>query len=280
MARSKRRRLWVVIGGAYALLSLLRFTAVGAEDETERELARYRAMLEADPWTNPALLDADRGEALWQQARGPKSASLAGCDLGQGPGVVAGAFAELPRYFADAGGVMDLEARLVWCMERLQGIARGEILKRPYSEANQTGTDLEALATYVAANARGRSFAAPTARAEERAAIALGETLFFRRQGPLDFACASCHGASGKRIRLQTLPFLSKPAEARKVIGEWPAYRVSQGTVMTMQHRIADCYWQMRLPRVDYGSEATVALTAYLVDRARGGTITAPSIKR
>jgi L-cysteine S-thiosulfotransferase len=279
MVRSKRCRPRAALG-AYALLVLALFAGARAEDDTERELARYRAMLDADPWANPGLLDADRGEALWKEARGPKSASLAGCDLGKGPGVVAGAFAELPRYFADADRVMDLEGRLVWCMERLQGMDRSAILKRPYSEANEPGTDLEALATYIAVNARGRSFATPTARAEERAAIALGATLFFRRQGPLDFACASCHGATGKRIRLQPLPFLSDPAEARQVIGEWPAYRVSQGTVMTMQHRIADCYWQMRLPRVDYASEATVALTSYLVDRARGGPITAPAIKR
>jgi sulfur-oxidizing protein SoxA len=261
-------------------LALFAAAQLRAEDETERELARYRQMLEADPWANPALLDADRGEALWKERRGAKSVSLEACDLGKGPGVVAGAFAELPRYFADAGRVLDLEARLVWCMETLQGLSPAEVLARPYSEAGQPGTDLEALATYVAVKSRGSTFAAPRARAEERAAIAIGEALFFRRQGPLDYACASCHGETGKRIRLQVLPLLSAPAEARKVVGQWPAYRVSQGSVMTMQHRIADCYWQMRLPRIDYGSEATIALTAYLVDRASGGEITAPSIKR
>jgi sulfur-oxidizing protein SoxA len=284
--RVKRRvKSWhvIVLIGAGCVLVLARLLAPAgahAEDETEREIARYRDMLQADPWANPALLDADRGEALWKETRGPKSASLEGCDLGKGPGVVAGAFAELPRYFPDADRVMDLEARLVWCMERLQGLDRSDILRRPYSKANQSGTELEALATYVAVNSRGRSFAAPTGHAKEHAAIMVGETLFFRRQGPMDFSCASCHGATGKRIRLQPLPYLSEPDEARQVIGEWPAYRVSQGTVMTMQHRIADCFWQMRLPRIDYGSEATVALTSYLVDRARGGAITAPSIKR
>ena len=76
------------------------------------------------------------------------------------------------------------------------------------------------------------------------------------------------------------MPYLSKPEEARQVVGEWPAYRVSQGTVMTPQHRLADCYWQMRLPLIDYGSDVTVALTMYLVNQARGGPITAPGLKR
>lgn len=251
-----------------------------AIDDTERELEKYRQMLKADPWSNPALLDADRGEALWQEKRGPKNASLEACDLGKGPGKVDGAFAELPRYFKDANRVMDLESRLVWCMETLQGLTRAEILRRPYSKANQQGTDLEALATYVATKSRGVKFAPPLIHEKEKAARALGETLFFRRQGPMDFACATCHADTGKRIRLQALPYLSKPEEAGTVIGEWPAYRISQGTVMTMQHRIADCFWQMRLPLVDYGSDVTVALTSYLVNQAKGGEITAPAIKR
>jgi sulfur-oxidizing protein SoxA len=165
-------------------------------------------------------------------------------------------------------------------MEKLQGFARADIVKRPYSKANQAGTELEALTTYVAFKSRGQKFAPRLGHPKEQEARALGEALFFRRQGPMDFACATCHGDAGRRIRLQSLPYLSKPEEARKVVGEWPAYRVSQGTVMTPQHRIADCYWQMRLPLVDYGSDVTVALTSYLVSRARGGEITAPTIKR
>jgi L-cysteine S-thiosulfotransferase len=266
--------LWV------GVLVVLAAASARSEDATEHELQRYRDMLKADPWTNPALLDADRGEALWTLKRGPKNASLETCDLGKGPGAVEGAFAELPRYFPDARRVMDLETRLVWCMEKLQGLARAEILQRPYSEANQPGTDLEALATYVAGKSRNRFFAPQLTHAKERKTLALGEALFFRRQGPMDFSCATCHSDAGRRIRLQQLAQLSNPVEARGVVGEWPAYRVSQGTVMTMQHRIADCYWQMRLPQIDYGSDVTIALTAYLVNQARGGEITAPTIKR
>ena len=37
---------------------------------------------------------------------------------------------------------------------------------------------------------------------------------------------------------MQGLPFLANPKEAQKVVGEWPAYRVSTTHVMTMQHRL------------------------------------------
>jgi sulfur-oxidizing protein SoxA len=273
-----RQGLWI------AVLAVALIGAGGprtlAQDDTEREVERYRQMLKEDPWSNPGLLEADRGEALWKEKRGPKVASLEACDLGKGPGKVEGAFAELPRYFADADKVMDLEARLVWCMAKLQGFEHAQIVKRPYSKANQTGSELEALATYVANKSNGRKFAPQLGHPKEREALAVGEALFFRRQGPMDFACATCHGDSGKRIRLQGLPFLSKPEEARETVGQWPAYRVSQGTVMTMQHRITDCFWQMRLPLIDYGSDVAVALTMYLVNQAKGGEVSAPQIKR
>jgi L-cysteine S-thiosulfotransferase len=273
------RRLLVQLMAGLALL-VSTGLAGAAEDATERELEKYRQMLKADPWSNPGMLDADRGESLWHERRGPNNASLEDCDLGKGPGKVEGAFAELPRYFADADKVLDLESRLVWCMEKLQGFERSALVRRPYSKANQSGTELEALTTFIASKSNGATFAPSLQHPKERAALALGEAVFFRRQGPLDFACATCHGDSGRRIRLQSLPYLSKPEEARLVVGEWPAYRVSQGTVMTPQHRLADCYWQMRLPLIDYGSDVTVALTMYLVNQAKGGPITAPGLKR
>ena len=53
--------------------------------------------------------------------------------------MVDGAFAELPRFFADADKVMDLETRLMWCMERLQGLKRADLVKRPLSGRRAAG---------------------------------------------------------------------------------------------------------------------------------------------
>jgi len=265
---------------AAACCSLLGSIPASAQDETERALEKYRQMLRDDPWSNPALLDADRGEALWKTPAGPKNASLETCDLGKGPGVVDGAFAELPRYFADADRVLDLESRLMWCMETLQGVPRTQLVRQPFPSGGQPIKDLGAIATFVASKSNGMKFAAKLDRPQEKEVLAMGHDIFFRRQGPHDFACATCHADSGKRIRLQGLPFLSQPEEARKVIGEWPAYRVSSTHVMTMQHRLFDCYWQMRMPQLQIGSDVSVALTAYLVKSAEGGEISAPGLKR
>jgi sulfur-oxidizing protein SoxA len=254
--------------------------ALAQDAETERAIEKYRQMLKADPWSNPGLLDADRGEALWTTPRGPKNVSLEQCDLGKGPGKVDGAFAELPRYFADADRVMDVETRILWCMEKLQGFNRAELTRRPHPGGGQPVKELGALATYVASKSAGMKFAAKLDQPREREVVALGQTLFNRRSGPFDFACTTCHAESGKRIRLQGLPYLSEPAEARKVVGEWPAYRVSTTHVMTMQHRVYDCFWQMRMPEVELGSDTSVALIAYLTKVAEGGEIAAPGLKR
>ncbi len=253
---------------------------IAQDAETEKAIEKYRQMLKADPWSNPGLLDADRGEDLWKAPRGPNKVSLEKCDLGKGPGIVDGVFAELPRYFADADRVMDVETRLLWCMEKLQGFSRADLVKNPHPGGGQPVKELGAIATYVASKSNGLKFAPKAQHAKEKEVIALGKVLFNRRSGPFDFACASCHAAEGTRIRLQGLPYLSQPAEARKVVGEWPAYRVSTTHVMTMQHRLLDCYWQMRMPRLELGSDVSVALIAYLNKTAEGGTISAPGLKR
>jgi sulfur-oxidizing protein SoxA len=180
-----------------------------SDEGIERELETYRSMMKSDPWSNPGMLDVDRGEALWKTPGGPNNVSLEGCDLGLGPGKLDGAFASLPRYFADADRVMDVEARILWCMEKLQGLERTKLITRPHPAAGTPVKDLGAIATYVASRSDGQVFTAAFSEPKEREALALGEALFFRRSGPMDFACSTCHSDSGKRIRLQPLPFFS-----------------------------------------------------------------------
>jgi len=281
MPRTARGFIWMALSLiALVAAPLLSGPAEAQEEAVERELEKYRKMMRDDPWANPANLDVDRGEALWKLAAGPKKSSLEGCDLGKGPGKVEGAFAELPRYFPDADRVMDVETRILWCRKTLQGIDDSKFLENPHPAGGQPVKDVGAIATWIASKSNGLKFAAKLQHPKEKEILALGETIFNRRMGPFDFACTTCHADSGKRIRLQPLPFLSQPQEARKVIGEWPAYRVSSTHVMTMQHRVLDCFWQMRMHKVEMGSEVTNALIAYMVKTAEGGEIAAPGMKR
>ena len=247
-----------------------------AQQDAQKEVERYRQLLAEG---NPADLFEAKGEELWKTLRGPKNASLERCDLGLGAGVVKGAFARMPRYFADTDRVQDLESRIVTCMVTLQGFTPEEATKNPFSAPARPSV-LEALASYVAGESKGMKLDAPLRHPKEIEAFQVGEQLFYRRAGPHDFGCVSCHGESGKRIRLQELPKLTDPADARKIFTTWPAYRVSQGTVRTMQHRLYDCYWQMRHPQMDYVSEASIALEVFMAKYAKGGEVQAPGLKR
>jgi len=251
--------------------------AAAAESDTAQGIAQYREMLSDG---NPAELIEMTGEDLWKEKRGPKNASLEQCDLGQGPGTVKGAYAHMPRYFKDADKVMDLETRLVYCMVNLQGFTAEEVTKKPFSGAGQYSTDMESLVAYVVAQSRGMTIAVPQGHAKEREAYARGHEIFYYRGGPYDFSCASCHSRDNQRIRLQDLPNLTKAEPARAAFSTWPAYRVSQGAVRSMQWRLNDCFRQQRMPELKYGSQASIDLTVYLGVNANGGAMSAPALKR
>ena len=115
---------------------------------------------------------------------------------------------------------------------------------------------------------------------KEQEAYRLGEKMFWYRGGSHDFACATCHGDDGKRIRLQDLPNLTTIEGAQKAYTTWPAYRVSQGELRTFQWRLYDCFRQQRFPELEFASDASIALTMFLARNANGATFDAPSIKR
>ncbi|WP_371421812.1 sulfur oxidation c-type cytochrome SoxA [Tardiphaga sp.] len=250
-----------------------------AQDASEKEIERYREMI-SDPMSNPGYLAVDRGEALWSEARGTKNVSLETCNLGLGAGKLEGAFAQLPRYFADADKVMDLEQRLLWCMQNIQGLDTKDVVARRFSGPGRA-SDMEDLVAYIANKSNGMKINIPLSHPKEQEMAAVGEALFYRRGGVNDFSCATCHADEGKRIRLQGLPNFSKPGKpAQETMGGWPTYRVSQGALRTMQHRLWDCFRQQRWPVPEYGSDALTALTSFLQKQAADGEINVPSIKR
>ena len=239
-------------------------------------IEHYRQMLEE---ANPAELDEMRGEQVWKTPAGPLHSTLERCDLGLGPGVLKGAYAQLPRLFADTGRVQDLESRLITCMTTLQGLSEATIVAKPFSTA-AVRSDIEAVVAYVTAQSRGVVMHVPLGELQERLAYALGERLFFYRAGPYDFSCASCHSEDGRRIRLQDLPNLTTKTGARQAYTSWPAYRVSQGLFRSFQWRLNDCFRQQRFPEPVYASNATIALTLFIAANANGATYSGPGIKR
>jgi L-cysteine S-thiosulfotransferase len=261
--------LWAIT----ALSALAASTAHA--DKTTDEINRYRAMIAEG---NPSELVAMQGEELWKKARGPKNATMEKCDLGLGAGVIKGASAQLPRYFKDIGRVQDLESRLMTCMESLQGIDSKTIVDGQWLKGERG--NVAALVAYVVSGSTGAKINVDMANPAMKKMYALGKQAFYYRSGAMDFSCATCHGETGKRIRLQDLPDLRTQAGAAAGWGSWPAYRVSNGQFWTMQHRLNDCYRQQRTAEPIYGSDATIALSVYLAATGKGGPVLTPGLKR
>jgi sulfur-oxidizing protein SoxA len=132
----------------------------------------------------------------------------------------------------------------------------------------------------VTSQSKGVVMNVSTAHPKEQEAYRLGKAIFFHRGGPHDFACATCHGDTNKRIRLQDLPNLMTQADAQRAYTTWPAYRVSQGELRSFQWRLYDCFRQQRFPELEFTSDASIALTMFLAHNSNGGTFNAPAIKR
>jgi len=265
--------LWVMIVLAAG------FTAPAAaqtDPKTAEEFDRFRAIMEE---ANPAELFEVKGEELWKKKRGPKNASLEQCDLGLGPGVVKGAYVQLPRYFADTDKVMDVEQRVVHCMITLQGFKYADLAKRPFSSAKAT-PDPISIVTYIAAQSKGMEIAVPQSHLKERETYALGREIFFYRAGAWDFSCASCHGQDNLRIRTQPLPNFTKADQAPRSFVGWPGYRMTGGVMHTLQWRLNDCFRQQRFPEPGYVSDTLTALLTYMGVNANGHEYNGPGIKR
>ena len=265
----------ITLAVAIAALALSGAGAAWAQKTASDGIAEYRELL-ADG--NPAELYEAKGAELWVAKRGPKGVSLGSCDLGKGPGVVKGAWVELPRFFADTGRVQDVESRLVTCMATQQGFDEKTLVETPYGKGEMA--NITALATWIAGQSRDMPFKLPNAHPLEKKMYALGEKAFYFRGGPMDFSCASCHGEEGKRIRLQDLPVLYKNPGDGLGMAAWPAYRVSNGQMWSMQLRLNDCLRLQRFPYPVFGSDVTIALLSYMGVNAQGAKSIAPALKR
>src|SRR5688500_2243584 len=262
---------------AAAAVCLAAAVATPAWTQSDDPLGIGRKMLAED---NPGELWIAQGKALFHQKRGPKGATLEQCDFGMGPGKLDGAAARLPRYFADTDKVQDLESRLLTCMTQLQGFDRDEVARRAISPAGSNGSDMEALAMYITSRSNGMKMNVALSHPKEREMYKAGEYLFHRRSGQTDFSCVQCHGQADKRIRLQDLVHMMDKKQLQEVVATWPAYRGMHSTVRTMQWRLYDCFWQMRLPELAYASDTSIALTTYLHYQGNGAVIKVPGYKR
>ena len=137
------------------------------------------------------------------------------------------------------------------------------------------------MSAFIANKSSGMKIDVPLSHPKEQEMAAVGEELFYRRGGVMDFSCATCHAEDGKRIRLQGLPNLSKPGK----------HAAGDDGIVADLSRLARRAAHHAAPAVGLLPPATLAgagLCVRLPHRAHrlpeqagaGGELNVPSIKR
>lgn len=280
--RNRTKKTAILAGVALpAMLWVGGFAAQANAASLTNEGNQYLALMN-EMGGNPADFNIDDGKKLWTEKRGPKKASMEQCNLGLGPGVLKGAYAQLPRYFADTGKVQDLESRLITCMETLQGFTEQQAEHDAFAKESGNATPLVNMAMYVAHESDNMKIAIPQNTPEEKLAYENGKKLFFYRGGPFSFSCATCHSEKDKRIKISALPDLvdTGPKGAAVSYATWPAYPNSQGVARTLEWRMLACFRQQRFPMPKMTSNAVIDLITYMGVNSNGATLHTPSFKR
>jgi len=222
--------------------------------------ADVRAM-QADELANPGLLWVERGEKLWNAAAGTSGKSCASCH-GAAPSSMHGVAAHYPKFDADAGAVLDLDARIADCRTRRQ---RAPALARE-------SDDLLALTAFVAYQSRGLPLAV-SIDGPARAAFERGREFYAQRHGQMNLGCTHCHDQNwGKRLLGETI--------SQGHGTGFPAYRLEWQGLGSLQRRLRACLFGIRAEMPPPGAPELTDLELYLAWRAQGLPIEAPGVRR
>lgn len=225
---------------------------------------------------NPGEIWAEMGKEAF------KKYNLDKCDFGLGPGKIEGALAQLPRYFPDAGKVMDLETRIGWCLQKYANMKPEEVKKfvmQCWGKSQCMG-EYDAIVMYISMASNGQPIKVNLKDPHVKRMYEIGKRIFYARVGPWDFNCATCHaGTKVSTIRATVLWSMDR-GEVGKAVSIFPKYLVRWYQPMTMHYRYAECMRQMRWPTFEPHSDLGVALSTFLYGSANGTPIKVPGIGR
>jgi sulfur-oxidizing protein SoxA len=216
--------------------------------------------MQRDDSSNPGLLWAREGAALWDQKAGPDRRACADCH-GDAAAAMRGVAARYPALDESSGKPIDLAGRIMQCRVGRQGAA-------PLARESRA---LLSLTTYVGLQSRGMTIAPPedSRLAPFRAA---GEALFQTRLGQLNLSCAGCHDANaGQKLGGSLIP------EAHPT--GYPIYRLEWQGAGSLQRRLRNCMIGVRADPYVYGSDEFIALELFLMRRAAGMAIETPAVR-
>ncbi|MGZ8546380.1 MAG: sulfur oxidation c-type cytochrome SoxA [Sulfuricurvum sp.] len=249
-----------------ALVCLALLSPAIAEESlsmSEADKAMYAELLE----NNPAEMDVSEGEQLFGNLIGAAAyAKMLGVKEKDLPKTIAG----FPRYVEPAKKVVTLA-------QTIQMAAAANEKSVPKLE----GKEMIKMSAYVKSLANGQKTSIDVkANAHMKEMMKLGQEVFEERRGGRGLSCNNCHNPDivGKRLRMQALPDLGAKVTASG--GTWPAYRMTQSQMVTLDKRMQQCMSNALLAELPLGSREMVALEVYVTNKTKGNEIQIPGLKR
>jgi len=224
----------------------------------------YRASetqaLQMDDFDNPAMLFVDQAIDDWNRVDGTEGKSCASCHT-NGPEEFAGLRAELPRWDADRGQMMNMEDYINYNRVTYMGA-------EPLKWAKPR---MDAMVALISLQSRGMpvnvAIDGPVADIWAR-----GEEIYYTRVGQLDMACANCHEDNfGNMIRADRL--------SQGQINGFPTYRLKNAKLNSIQARFKGCMKNIRAEPYAVGSDEFRALELYVASRGNGLSVEGPSVR-
>ena len=216
--------------------------------------------MQADDTSNPGMLAALDGQALWKQKAGAADKACADCH-GAAEDSMKGVSARYPAFNASTSQPIDVQGQVNQCRAERQ---QAQPLRAESRE-------LLALTTYIGLQSRGTPVAPPD---DERLTPfrERGKALFNQRLGQLNFSCAHCHEDNWGR-KLGSAPIPQAHANA------YPIYRLEWQDVGSLQRRLRNCMSGVRAEPYSYGSIEFIELELFLAERARGMAVETPGVR-
>ena len=253
---------------AFALLALAAGSPAASAPETPlnqrrsayEDMSRDNKAMQDDDTSNPGMLFALDGEALWNKKLGNAGKACADCH-GDARESMKGVAARYPAFDKALGRPVTIEQRIN--LERMQ--------REGAPPLAYESRDLLALSAFVANQSRGMPIAAGD-NPELKPFIEKGRALFMQREGQLNLACANCHDDNWDKRLAGSAITQAHPTG-------YPLYRLEWQSLGSLQRRLRACIAGIRAQAYDYGAPELVELELYLMSRARGMPLEAPAVR-
>ena len=249
-----------------AIVGLAFLIQVQAEEQmsmSEADKKMYAELLES----NPAEMDVSEGEQLFTDLTTLNDYSM----------MLGVKEKDLPKFLAGFPRYVEPAKKVVTIAQTIQMAAA--VAQKPVPKLESK--EMVKMSAYIKSLANGQKTSIDVkANKHMKEMVKLGKAVFEERRGGRGLSCNNCHSSDvvGLRLRMQPLPDLGSKQNASA--GTWPAYRMTESRMVTLDKRMQQCMKNALLAEIPLGSKEMVALEVYVTQKNIGNTISIPSVKR